>query len=71
MSERLNIKFIPCLDFEMIKNLENCSLVFEDFCEEIYQEQAFVKLAVAGRNSIEFSSNTTSSIKASSRVQLN
>ena len=50
MSERLNNKFIPCLDFEMIKNLENCFLVFDDSCEEIYQEQAFVKLAVARRN---------------------
>ena len=50
MSERLNIEFIPCLDFDMIKNLENCLLVFDDSCEEIYQEQAFVKLAVAGRH---------------------
>ena len=72
ISERLNIEFIPCLDFEMIKNLENCLLVFDDSCEEIYQEQAFVKLAVAGRHSkpIAFSSNTTYSIKASGRVQL-
>ena len=50
MSERLNIEFIPCLDFEMIKNLENCLLVFDDSCEEIYQEQAIVKVAVAGRH---------------------
>ena len=49
MSERLNIEFNPCLGFEMIKNLENCLLVFDDSCE-IYQEQAFVKLAVAGRH---------------------
>ena len=41
MFERLNIEFIPCLDFELIKNLENCLLVFDDSCEEIYQEQAF------------------------------
>ena len=45
MSERLNIENIPSLDFEMIKNLENFLLVIE-----IYQEQAFVKLAVAGRH---------------------
>ena len=50
MSERLNVEFIPCLDFEMIKNWENCLLVFDDSCDEIYQEQAFVKLAVAGRH---------------------
>ena len=49
-SERINIEFNPCLDFEMIENLENCLLVFDDSCEEIYQEQAFVKLAVAGRH---------------------
>ena len=47
MSERLNIEFIPCLDIERIKNLENCLLVFDDSCEEIYQEEAFVKIAVA------------------------
>ena len=50
MSERLNIEFIPCLDFEKIKNLENCLFVFDISCEEIYQEQAFVKLAVTGRH---------------------
>ena len=49
MSERLNIEFIPYLDFEIIKNLENCLLVFDDSCEAIYKEQVFVKLAVAGR----------------------
>ena len=49
MSEKINIEFIPCL----IKNLfvsENCLLVFDDSCEEIYQEQAFVELAVGGRH---------------------
>ena len=50
MSERLNIEFIACLDFKMIKNLENCLLVFDDSCEETYQEQAFAKLEVAGRH---------------------
>ena len=49
MSEKLGIEFIPCLDFEMIKNLENYLLVFDDSCEEIYQEKEFVKLAVADR----------------------
>ena len=38
------------LDFKMIKNLENCLLVFDDSWEKIYQEQAFVKHAVAGRH---------------------
>ena len=50
MASKLNIEFIPCLDFEMIKKLENCLLVFDDSCEEIYQEKEFVKIAVAGRH---------------------
>ena len=45
-----DIEFLPCLEFEMIKNLENCLLVFDDSCEEIYQEKEFVKLAVSGRH---------------------
>ena len=47
MSERLNIEIVPCLDFEMIKNLENCLLVFDNSCEAICQKEAFIKLAVA------------------------
>ena len=50
MSERINTEFFPRLDFEMIKNLEKCLLVFDDSCEEIRQEQAFVKLAFASRH---------------------
>ena len=33
----------------MIKKLEDCLLVFDDSCGEVYQEKEFVKLAVAGR----------------------
>ena len=50
MAGKLNIEFVPCLDFEMIKKLENCLLVFDDSCKEIYQEKEFVKIAVAGRH---------------------
>lgn len=50
MAEKLKIEFIPCLDFTMIKQLQDCLLVFDDSCEEIYQEKEFVKLAVAGRH---------------------
>ena len=50
MSEKLDIEFVSCLNFQMIKQLENCLLVFDDSCEEIYQEKEFVKLAVAGRH---------------------
>ena len=50
MPEKLNIDFVPCFNFEMIKKLENCLLVFDDSCEEIYREREFVKIAVAGRH---------------------
>ena len=50
MAKKLNIEFVPCLDYSMIKKLEGCLLVFDDSCEEIYQEKEFVKLAVAGRH---------------------
>ena len=30
MTERLNIEFTPCLDFEMTEDLENGLLVFDD-----------------------------------------
>ena len=33
MAQKLNIEFVPCLDFEMIKDLKNCLLVFDDSCE--------------------------------------
>ena len=50
MSERLNLDIIPCLNIDKIKNLKNCLIVFDSSCENIYLEQAFVKLAVAGRH---------------------
>ena len=50
MAEELNIEFVPCLDFSMIKKLEDCLLVFDDSCEKIYHKKEFVKLAVAGRH---------------------
>ena len=50
MEDKLDIEFLPCLDFEMIKNLHDCMLVFDDSCEEIYQQKEFVKLAVSGRH---------------------
>ena len=43
----VDIEFLLCLEFE---NLQNCLLVFDDSCEEIYQEKEFVKLAVSGRH---------------------
>ena len=34
----------------MIKTLQDCLLIFDDSCEEIYQEKDFVKIAVSGRH---------------------
>ena len=45
-----DIEFLPCLEFEMIKNLEKYLLVFDDSGEEICQDKEFVKLAVSGRH---------------------
>ena len=39
MSEKLDIEFIPCLDIETIKKLQNCLLVFDDSCEESFREK--------------------------------
>ena len=50
MAKKLNKEFVPCLDFSMIKKLEDCLLVLDDSCEENYQEKEFAKLAVAGRH---------------------
>lgn len=50
MQETLPIEFVSCIDFEMISQLENCLLVFDDSCEEIYDDKAFAKLAVSGRH---------------------
>ena len=47
MAKKLNIEFVPCLNFNVIKKLD-CLLVFDDSCEEIYQEKEFVKFAGAG-----------------------
>ena len=72
MAKKLNIEFVPCLDFSMTKKLENCLLVFDDSCEEIYQEKKFVKFALAGRHKkfIAFSRNIIYIIRVSDRVPL-
>ena len=42
--------FVPCLDFEMIKKLQNFSLVIDDSCGELYQEKEFVNTSTVGRH---------------------
>ena len=49
VEKKMNIEFINYLDFEMIKTLQDCLLIFDDLCEEIYQED-FVKIAVSGKH---------------------
>ena len=50
VEKKMNIEFINCLDFEIIKTLQDCLLNFDDSCEEIYQGKDFVKYAVSGRH---------------------
>ena len=38
--------------FEIVNNLRDCMIVFDDTCEEIFNEKDFVKLATAGRHKI-------------------
>jgi hypothetical protein len=47
---QIDIHFMPCVDFEMIKDLSDCLLIFDDSCEEIYSDKHFVKLATSGRH---------------------
>ena len=37
-------------EFDFISQLENCLLVFDDSCEEIFNDKEFSKLATAGRH---------------------
>ena len=36
--------------FEIVNNLRDCLIVFDDTCKEIFNEKDFVKLATAGRH---------------------
>ena len=44
----VNLKTFMALKFT--QNIENCLLVFDDSCEEIFNDKEFVKLATAGRH---------------------
>jgi hypothetical protein len=47
---KIDIEFIPCIDFDMIEKVENCLLIFDDSCDDIYSEKRFLKLATSGRH---------------------
>lgn len=49
-SNQLNIRFIRFTSFDITKNLQNCLLIFDDSCEEIYNDKEFVKIATSGRH---------------------
>ena len=50
IERNLNILFTKFSGFNFISQLENCLLVFDDSCEEIFNDKEFSKLATAGRH---------------------
>ena len=50
LEKKLNIHFKKFSNFELISELDNCLLVFDDSCEEIFNDKEFSKLATAGRH---------------------
>ena len=46
----INLEFVKFNVFDGLRNIENVLLVFDDSCEEIYNDNEFVKLATAGRH---------------------
>ena len=49
-SHNINIGFVKLNGFDGLRNIENVLPVFDDSCEEIYNDNEFVKLATAGRH---------------------
>ena len=43
------IKFIKLSSFEIVNNLRDCMIVFDDTCEEFFNEKDFFKLPTAGK----------------------
>ena len=50
VEQHSNIVFKKFTNLEFLPNTENCLLIFEDSCEEIFNDKEFVKLATAGRH---------------------
>ena len=50
MKKKLSIQFLRFQNFDFLADLEDCLLIFDDSCEEIYSDKTFVKLATAGRH---------------------
>ena len=49
-ARRIQIEFVKFDGLDRLKIIENILLVFDDSCEEIYNDKEFVKLALAGRH---------------------
>ena len=49
-SREVNVEFMKFDGFESVRKLENVLLVFDDSCEDIYNDKEFVRLATAGRH---------------------
>ena len=50
IERNLNIFFRKFSAFDFISQLENCLVVFDDSCEDIFNDKEFSKLATAGRH---------------------
>ena len=50
VDQHSNIVFTKFTNLEFLQNTENCLLIFDDSCEEIFNDKEFVKLATAGRH---------------------
>ena len=48
----MNIQFKKFTSFEIVTKLEDCLLVFDNSCKEIFNDKEFSKLATAGRQKI-------------------
>ena len=45
-----NIEFIKYSGLDITKKLSNCLLVFDESCEEIFNDKEFEKIATSGRH---------------------
>ena len=50
LEKKLNIEFKKFSVFELVSELEKSLLLFDDSCEEIFNDKKFSKLATAGRH---------------------
>ena len=44
------IEFLKYSGFEITKNLSHCLLIYDDSCEEIFNDKEFIKIATSGRH---------------------